>query len=83
MSYNLHARMKINVCLLEYESDSVSFAKFIDMILAMFPDTEIDYTTLDIFQINRHYRPFVVTCQPCDVKYDYIVKMETMTEEMR
>ena len=31
----------------------------------------------------QYLRPIFATCAPCDVEYTYIVKMETLHEDMR
>ncbi|XP_042866725.1 carbohydrate sulfotransferase 8-like [Penaeus japonicus] len=32
--------------------------------------------------INPHWRPYLWTCKPCGISYDYIVKLETFSDDL-
>ncbi|XP_018022696.1 carbohydrate sulfotransferase 11-like [Hyalella azteca] len=39
---------------------------------------------MDAFRsFDRHWRPYFLNCGACDLNYEYIVKMETWSEDLR
>lgn len=69
-------------CLFAWVSDEKSFPDFIKMIMSEIPKRRLKKSWSDFHSVNPHWRPYVAQCLPCNIKYDYILKMETFSTDM-
>ena len=53
--------------------DDVSFLEFVKYLLSR----------QDIYHIDPHWQPYHVVCDPCNMQYTYISKLETLDEDVR
>lgn len=53
---------------------NVTFQEFLDYVVSRAADGK---------EINRHWAPVYLLCHPCDVRYDVIGKVETLTEDIK
>lgn len=52
------------------KNNNVAFAEYLRYVLDHFPQ-------------DRHWMPYIAACQPCSIRYDYIVKLESMKMDAR
>ncbi|XP_061173411.1 carbohydrate sulfotransferase 9-like [Saccostrea echinata] len=52
---------------------NVTFQEFLDYVVSQASNG---------YNINRHWAPVYLLCRPCDVRYDVISKIETLTEDL-
>ena len=64
------------------QSDKESFFRFITRLTRAIPKPGI-MTSARSSIINHHWIPFYLNCGPCDIKYDYIIKLETFEQDTR
>ena len=64
------------------KSDKKLFLRFITMLTKTIPKPG-SMNSHRPWKINRHMVPFYMSCAPCDIKYDYIIKLETSDQDTR
>ncbi|XP_063588268.1 carbohydrate sulfotransferase 14-like [Penaeus indicus] len=52
--------------------NKATFLQFLDFVISEAKSSSI----------NPHWRPYLWTCQPCGIPYDYIVKLETFSDDL-
>ena len=52
--------------------ETATFAEFLESIANHYPETR---------EQDIHWEPYWSACYPCDIQYDYILKLETIEED--
>ncbi|XP_018009803.1 carbohydrate sulfotransferase 8 isoform X4 [Hyalella azteca] len=64
------------------ESVPRSFSAFVEFLIRIIPESGPFRGQL-IDDIDSHWLPYYINCAPCDIKYDFTVKMESWQDDVR
>ena len=68
---------------LRQRNGQVNFQNFLRMVLKSLDKCNSQTTTCFNSKINHHWQPYYQLCEFCDVKYDYIGRLETFNHDVQ